>query len=189
VALCDVTSATNTRTVLATLVPPQWRCGNTAPILRFEDERLAYAGLAVLNSMTFDWMARRVVGGLHLNRFYLERLSWPRLTESALERLAAAGLSMALRSPRGGVAAGATPASGEFNGVSRAAVLAEIEYQVALGYELAAEDLERMFSANRGDRRGLWRFFETSADGRTAAALAMESLRCRCPPIAERLAA
>src|SRR5882724_7246456 len=36
-AICDVTSATNTRTIHATLVPDGWVCGNTAPVLLFED--------------------------------------------------------------------------------------------------------------------------------------------------------
>src|SRR6202007_3350518 len=64
IAICDVTSATNTRTVLAAWVPETWPCGNTAPVLVFENERLALAGLAVLNSMVVDWLApRRVAGG------------------------------------------------------------------------------------------------------------------------------
>jgi hypothetical protein len=88
VAICDVTSATNTRTVHATLVPSTWPCGNTAAVLRFESAELALAAVGVLNSMVFDWFVRRRVSGLHLNKFYLADLVWPRLTRDALTRAA-----------------------------------------------------------------------------------------------------
>ena len=87
-AICDITSATNTRTVRASWLPPRWPCGNTAPILIFEDELRALAALAVLNSMVFDWQARRIVAGLHLNRFYLEAMRMPSLGADEVEVLA-----------------------------------------------------------------------------------------------------
>jgi hypothetical protein len=71
VALCDVTASTNTRTVIATRVPRTWRCGNTAPVLEFESDLFAFAGLGVMNTMVFDWIARRLASGLHLNKFIL----------------------------------------------------------------------------------------------------------------------
>lgn len=106
IAICDVTSATNTRTVQATWLPETWPCGNTAPVLLFENIVSARAALAVLNSMVFDWVARHVVGGLHLNKFYLAVLVWPRLTPKAISRLVAASDVLLARSPRFAAAGG-----------------------------------------------------------------------------------
>lgn len=159
VAICDVTSATNTRTVLATLVPPAWRCGNTAPVLTFDSQRDAAAGLAILNSMVFDWFARRMIAGLHLNRFYLETLCWPRLESEAVDLLARAGISLQRLNPRW---------SRNFEVQSLDATSddyvdlhIQIERTVAQGYGLRGEDLELVFNESPDDRRGLWRYFSS----------------------------
>ena len=100
VAIYDVTSATNRRTVLAAWVPHTWPCGNTAPVLVFDTEQRALAALAILNSMVFDWQARRIVAGLHLNRFYLEAMSWPELDDDAADRLADRARELLVLQPR-----------------------------------------------------------------------------------------
>jgi hypothetical protein len=158
VAICDVTSATNTRTVLATWVPPAWRCGNTAPTLVFASERMALAGLAVLNSMVFDWYARRVVAGLHLNRFYLAALSWPALDQDEIDLVAAAAAALQKLTPRyrdlrGPKIRHRAPA------VSYVDAHASIEAVVACGYGLTATDLKTVYSRAVSDRRGFWRHF------------------------------
>jgi N-6 DNA Methylase len=158
IAICDVTSATNTRTVLATWVPRAWPCGNTAPVIVFESERQALAGLAVLNSMVFDWFARRLVAGLHLNRFYLETMRWPALTEGDIDQLASAASFLTSLSPRyRGVA--------EPRLTQRPAAVAYldahtlIEQTVAHGYGLDGDSLATVFSTSPEVRRGLWRHF------------------------------
>lgn len=100
IAICDVTSATNTRTVHATIVPDGWVCGNTAPVLRFETEQAMFAGLAILNSLTFDWLARRMVSGLHLNKFYLSCMAWPDIGSHEINSLAQAGRKLTSVAPR-----------------------------------------------------------------------------------------
>jgi hypothetical protein len=170
-AICDVTSSTNTRTVLAALVPPSWVCGNTAPVLVFETQEYALAALAIFNSMIFDWFARRVVGGLHLNKFYLARLTWPSLTSSDISRLAELGRTVAASSPRGGLNLQRGVSSG-----SVTSCLAEIEILTARGYDLNRDAVEAMFSPNCADRRGLWRYFKSSPIGREVAALAISGL-------------
>jgi hypothetical protein len=172
VAICDVTSATNTRTVLAALVPPTWVCGNTAPVLAFESQELALAGLAILNSMVFDWFARRTVGGLHLNKFYLARLTWPRLAQKDVARLAELAETIAAFYPRGGVVAKRTRLP-----VDVVPALAEVETLVARGYDLGIDALNAVFDADRLDRRGLWRYFAANLFGREVAALAVEGLQ------------
>jgi hypothetical protein len=158
IAICDVTSATNTRTVLACWVPPSWPCGNTAPVLVFESERLALAGLAVLNSMVFDWLARRTVAGLHLNRFYLETLVWPHLQEQQLDELAAAAADLTELSPR---YRDLGPDRLTTRGAGREYVQAHahVERLVAAGYRLTATDLAAVYDPDTSDRRGFWRHF------------------------------
>lgn len=177
VAICDVTSATNTRTVLAALVPPTWVCGNTAPVLAFESQEQALAGLAILNSMVFDWFARRTVGGLHLNKFYLARLTWPRLAAKDVARLAELAQIIAAAHPRGGVAAKRAKVAAEV-----VPALAEVETRVAKGYDLGIDALMAVFDADRSDRRGLWRYFTANPFGREVAALALEGLQPSPPP-------
>lgn len=178
IAICDVTSATNTRTVLAALVPPTWVCGNTAPVLSFDTQEHALAALAIMNSMTFDWFARRMVGGLHLNKFYLARLTWPRLIGEDVGRLAELARTISAAHPRGGMPSRRDDMSGDLT-----AQLAEIETLVARGYGLSNIALEAIFSAERSDRRGLWRYFASNPTAREVAARAIAGLR---RPEAER---
>ncbi|HXQ00133.1 MAG TPA: N-6 DNA methylase [Solirubrobacteraceae bacterium] len=175
VAFCDITSATNTRTVLATWVPSGWRCGNTAPVLVFESERQALAALAVLNSMVFDWLVRRLVAGLHLNRFYLEALSWPLLDCGQVDALASAGSVLQRSSPRYRGLAGprieTKPA--ELGYVDTHAL---IETTVASGYRLSVSELKRIFETRTDDRRGFWRHFNSDPHAQPIAEAAVELL-------------
>jgi hypothetical protein len=162
VAVCDVTSATNTRTMIATLVPDGWLCGNTAPVLQFETEDLALAGLAVLNSLTFDWMTRRVISGLHLNKFYLAHLRWPKLTAGMVSRLSELARAVLEGSPRGGL----RPSTAKGSPAERLEALSEIESLLIEAYDLELADVAFMLADDRADRRGFWRYYDSSAEGR-----------------------
>lgn len=181
VAICDVTSATNTRTVIATLVPRRWLCGNTAPVLQFETEDLALAGLAVLNSLTFDWMARRVISGLHLNKFYLACLRWPNVDPLVLKRLSELGRSIADVSPRGGLP-GAT--SSPLSPLARVDALVEAEVLIAQAFELSWGEVSFMLNDCPTDRRGFWRYYSSAPEGREIRRRTLERLET-----VERLAA
>ena len=63
VAFRDVSRATDSRTVRACLVPPEHFLTNKAPYLAFidDDPRAEAACLALMNSLVFDWQARRFV--------------------------------------------------------------------------------------------------------------------------------
>jgi len=153
VAICDVTSATNTRTVHATLVPDGWVCGNTAPVLRFGSARAMYAGLAILNSLTFDWLARRMVSGLHLNKFYLSCMAWPSVGSREVDFLSVAGQTLAARAPR-------RPSGLNGGGASSLMQLrASVEATIAAGYGLDEGALSLMLANDIGDRRGFWRYY------------------------------
>lgn len=177
-AICDVTSATNTRTVHATWVPDVWRCGNTAPVLEFDTAAQALVGLGILNSMVFDWLTRRIVGGLHLNKFYLAALAWPRLSEEDMSRIAPAAAALCNRNARFAAADGhqflADAGIKHLKKAEAVDALATIETLVARGFGLNARMLTRIFSPARNDRRGLWRYFESEplALGVAARALA-----------------
>ncbi|MEE3500477.1 N-6 DNA methylase [Acidiphilium acidophilum] len=169
-AICDVTSATNTRTVHATIVPDGWLCGNTAPVLRFVSEEAMYAGLAILNSLTFDWLARRMVSGLHLNKFYLSCMTWPDIGSDKMRTLSSAGRALAMlgaRRPLGrpGVSASRIPD-----------LQSAIEAIVASGYGIDGGSLSFMFANDPNDRRGFWRYYSSVPNGADVAGRSVELL-------------
>jgi len=75
----DITNRTNSRTVLAALVPPKIFIANTAPYILWPcgDERDQAYLLGILSSVPLDWYARRYVE-LHLNFFIFNSLPIPR---------------------------------------------------------------------------------------------------------------
>jgi hypothetical protein len=173
IAICDVTSATNTRTMRATWVPA-WPCGNTAPVLVASGATQCLSLLAVVNSMTFDWLLRRVAAGLHLNRFYLATMRLPSVGDGELKELArfAATKTWAGRSSeldaseldglkRLGSARGEVPA-------------ARVEAIVAKGYGLDAADMRHILDGTTADRKGLWRYYAAVPEAEQVAA---ESVR------------
>ena len=75
----DVTSATNERTVVATVIP-RVGANHKLPLLLFPDSRTAEeiaCLLACLNSFTLDYCARQKVGGLSLGFFIVKQLPMP----------------------------------------------------------------------------------------------------------------
>jgi hypothetical protein len=111
---------------------------------------LAHAGLAVLNSLTFDWMARRIISGLHLNKFYLAGLVWPRLDSSAVTRLSNLTALMLKQSPRipPGMSKLAVGEVGEVDANVEyfAKIEAEVERTIARAFKLEPSMLRRIFS-------------------------------------------
>lgn len=85
----DATNRTNSRTVLACLVPSEVLLVNSAPYLAFVDgdDRAKAACLAIMNSLPFDWQARRLVES-HVNYFILEGLIVPDLSDDDFEVIA-----------------------------------------------------------------------------------------------------
>lgn len=168
IAICDVTSATNARTVHATLVPEGWVCGNTAPVLQFKSNEAALAALAVLNSMAFDWIARRIVGGLHLNRFYLARMAWPRLKAADVTRLAGCAQRIAAAHPRG--MPGSTSVTGREPAVTD---MVTVEKMVLHGFAMTKAMRKTIYREDQSDRRGFWRYYGDSTIGLRVARLTL----------------
>jgi hypothetical protein len=74
-AFKNVTSPTNTRTMIAAYVPPVGVI-NSAPIINFADAisiRQRLCLLANLNSFALDYMARQKIGNVNLNFFLIEQ--------------------------------------------------------------------------------------------------------------------
>lgn len=85
----DVTQKANSRTVLACLLPPKLFLANSAPYLAFvsgADKERAVC-LAIMNSLPFDWQARRFVE-IHVNFFILEGLIVPDLNDDDADAIA-----------------------------------------------------------------------------------------------------
>ena len=175
IALCDVTASTNTRTVIATRVPSTWRCGNTAPVLEFESDEYAFAGLGLMNTMVFDWIARRLASGLHLNKFILEGLVWPALDVADVATAAHAAWSICVSRPRSGLqdSERAAPpwqttklSKARRRPLEQVAAAALLEVMVARGLGLTRAQFEAVFDDDRSDRRGFWRFYDSDPHAR-----------------------
>ncbi len=174
IAICDVTASTNTRTVIATKVPSTWRCGNTAPVLEFETDEYAFAGLGVMNTMVFDWVARRLASGLHLNKFILEGLVWPNLDAAGVSEAAYAAWSICVSRPRAGLSENemdsppwpAPKGTKKRRPLVPIAAAAQLELLVAKGLGLNRGQFEAVIDDDRSDRRGFWRFYDACPNGR-----------------------
>jgi hypothetical protein len=130
--------------------------------------------------MTFDWLTRRVVSGLHLNKFYLESLVWPKLTEELIDTLAEESLTLLSANPR----------FMDLNMKNDLAVISDkvvtkdyidshatIERIVASGFELTRSMLEEVLSDRPADRRGLWRHFASDPHAGAVRAALIEGYR------------
>jgi hypothetical protein len=155
VGFCDVTGATNERTLLTCLIPPGVACGNTVPVLRQEHPGDALLLLAVLGSFVADFLARLRVS-THLNWTYVASLavpqksSIPEHSRRAITQIAAR-LSCTLPELAGTwnavfPEAPWTPASAERSLLRRAALRAELDAIVAELYGLTAAEYGYLLS-------------------------------------------
>lgn len=147
-AFMDVTQRTNSRTVIACLVPPGHFLTNTAPYLAFvdDDPSAEAACLALMNSLAFDWQARRFVE-IHLNFFVLEGLRIPDLDDATFSAIAEAAARLSCVDERFAGFAGAVGVSAEaLSEDERAALRADIDARVAHAWGLTADELEVVFA-------------------------------------------
>ena len=148
VAFRDVTNRTNSRTVLACLVPPEHFLTNKAPYLAFvEDNVKAEAAcLAIMNSLPFDWQARRFVE-VNLNFFILEGLRLPALDDDVFDALSHGAARLSCPDERFAEFAAATEIDcGPLDDDERQHLRAEIDALVAHTWGLTEEELEVVFA-------------------------------------------
>ena len=106
--------------------------------------------------MVFDWLARRVVAGLHLNRFYLEAMIWPELEREHVDQLAAAAAAIVSMSPRYKELKNKPLHSPErVTSTSRPTYVLSRLVAVCLR-GLSAQDVAAVLSPDPSDRRGFW---------------------------------
>jgi hypothetical protein len=144
----DVTRENDARSVRACLVPPNIFLVNSAPYLVFvggsDLDRACCLGF--LNSLAFDWQARRFVEQ-HVNYFILEGLRLPELTDEQYERIARAAARLSCPDERFDEFAAATGVEvGPLSADERDALRVEIDARAAHAWSLDAEDLETIFS-------------------------------------------
>jgi N-6 DNA Methylase len=77
---CDITGHANERTVLASLIPQGFPCGNKVPTCEFDssDPRIHLIWLAIANSFVVDWIVRRRIS-ITLNFFHWHQVPFPRV--------------------------------------------------------------------------------------------------------------
>ncbi len=148
VAFRDVSRATDSRTIRAALVPAKVFLTNTAPYLVFPDgsdlDRACCLGL--LNSLAFDWQARRFVE-THVNFFILEGLRLPTLSDEAYEAIARAAARLSCADERFAAFAEACGVEyGPLDPAERERLRVEIDAWVARAWNLDDEELELVLS-------------------------------------------
>lgn len=153
VVFTDVTQRDNSRTVVACLVPPGVFLVNSAPYLAFArgDDRDRGACLGVLNSLPFDWQARRYAE-VHMNFFILEGLVVPDLDDADYAAVAEASARLSCVDDRFADFAAATGVPcGPLTADARERLRVEIDARVARAWGLDDDDLQLLlgdFTAN-----------------------------------------
>ena len=148
IAFNDVTQRTNSRTMVACLIPPEHFLTNKAPYLAFidDDPRSEAACLALMNSVVFDWQARRFVE-INMNFFILEGLRLPEVDDDQFVVLADDAARLSCLDDRFAAFAEVTGVEVEhLSDDDRASLRAEIDATVARAWGLTADELELIFS-------------------------------------------
>ena len=147
VAFRDVTNRTNSRTILACLVPSGVFLTNTAPYLAFvKGTSIEQAAcLGIMNSLPFDWQARRFIE-IHANFFLLEGLSLPDLYDDDFNAIADAAARLSAVDDRFADFASATGVEhGPLDPAERKRLRVEIDARVARAWNLTKADLSVIF--------------------------------------------
>lgn len=148
VAFRDVSRATDSRTVRACLIPPETFLTNKAPYLAFPEGgpmEQAFV-LGVMNSLPFDWQARRFVETA-MNFFIVNMLCLPPPDTTDIEAIASRAARLSCVDDRfAGFAEACGVDCGPLDPDERDRLRAEIDALVARAYGLTDADLEVVFS-------------------------------------------
>ena len=147
IAFRDVSRSTDSRTVRACLVPPRTPLTNKAPYLIFSgwDALGRTSVLGVLNSLPFDWLARRYIE-TNVNFFILDMLGFPRWEDTAWPSVGELAARLSCVDERfAEFAAEAGVECALLGDDERETMRAEIDALVARGYGLVADELRFVF--------------------------------------------
>lgn len=148
IAFRDVTNRTNSRTMIACLIPSGVLLTHKAPYLAFPHggQREQAACLGIMNSLPFDWQARRFVE-TNMVFFLLEGLFVPDLDDEGFDAVASAAARLSAVDDRFADFAEATGVEcGPIEEGERRGLRAEIDARIARAWELDENDLDLMFS-------------------------------------------
>ena len=139
-----ITNRTNSRTIIASLVPPEVFLTNAAPYLAFVagDPSAQAACLGIMNSLAFDWQARRFIE-INVNFFLLEGLYLPDLNDDDFDGIAQAAARLSAVDDRFAAFAEATGA--DYGPLDRTELRVDIDARVARAWNLTAADLDVIF--------------------------------------------
>ena len=154
IAFRDVTARTNSRTVhRLPRSPPRTPLTNKAPYLIFSgwDALERTSVLGVLNSLPFDWLARRYIE-TNVNFFILDMLGFPRWEDTAWQRVGELAARLSCVDERFiDFAAEAGVECALLGDDERETMRAEIDALVARGYGLVADELRFVFEDFTGN--------------------------------------
>jgi hypothetical protein len=147
IAFRDVARATDTRTVIAALVPPRVAIANQAPYLIWPagDERDEAFLLGVLCSLPLDWYSRRIVE-THVNFHVLNGFPIPSGDGPFADRVRGIAARLATPDERFTTWAEAVGVGvGSVADDERDDLIAELDAAVAHLYGLASDDVKHIF--------------------------------------------
>lgn len=148
VAFRDVSRGTDSRTVRACLIPPCTPITHTAPILvvsGYSTVSQEYL-LGVMNSLPFDWLARRYVES-HLTYFILNGLTFPKWGSANWQRIGRLAARLSCVDERfAEFAVGAGVDCGPLTSAQSSEMRAEIDALVAQAYDLTEDELRFIFT-------------------------------------------
>ena len=147
VAFRDVARGTDPRTIIACLIPPGVFLTNKAPYLAFVngDPAEQAACLGIMNSLPFDWQARRFIE-INVNFFLLEGLYLPDLGDDDFRAISRAAARLSAVDDRFADFAAETGVEcGRLGPAERIWLRAEIDARVARAWGLSAAELEVVF--------------------------------------------
>ena len=148
IAFRDVTNRTNSRTVIACLIPPNTPLTNSAPYIVFSGWSATRKGslLGIMNSLTFDWLARRYVE-LHLNFYVLNMLTFPQVSNISWQHIGRLAARLSCIDERfAEFASEAGVECGPLTDARRDDMRAEIDASVARAYGLTEDELRFIFT-------------------------------------------
>lgn len=146
-AFRDQTNRRNSRTILACMIPPGIVLNNKAPYLAFLNggPPSQAACLAVMNSLPFDWQARRFIE-MNVNFFLLEGLYLPDIEDSDFSTISHAAARLSAVDDRFADFASATGVEyGPVPPAERTRLRVEIDARVARAWNLTRADLGVIF--------------------------------------------
>ena len=147
IAFRDITNRTNSRTIITCLIPPQTPLTNKGPYLVCAgwDALSQSSVLGVMNSLAFDWQARRYVETT-LNYFILNMLTFPPPDNTPWQRIGELAARLSCVDERfAEFAAEVGVDYGPQTDYERDVMRAEIDALVAKAYDLTEDELQFVF--------------------------------------------